>query len=50
MGLAEMFSDNANFAGMAEKSYHKPYVSDIIQKATIRISEDGVVGAIGTGL
>lgn len=50
MGLAEMFTEKANFAGLAEKSYHKPYVSDIIQKASLRISEDGVVGTIATGL
>lgn len=50
MGLAEMFSSNANFAGLAEKSYDEPSVNNIVQKAQLKINEDGIVGTIGTSL
>ena len=46
MGMSEMFSNSANFSGMADTSLK---VDKVVQKAFIEVNEEGTEAAAVTG-
>lgn len=51
MGLDEIFSNNANFAGFAKdgSSIPKTFVSNIFQKTTLNMTQQRTVATGATG-
>lgn len=49
VGLKTMFSSAADFSGMTLSGRRKPFVSSVIQKAFIEVTEEGTEAAAATG-
>lgn len=49
MGIKDIFGDSANLSGILSGGPQNLYVTDIVQKAGIEVSEEGTTAYAATG-